>query len=184
MFKHNLLIIFRNIQRNKSSFFINLIGLSTGLACALLIYLWVNDELNVDKFHEKDNRLYQAMLNMDMPNGMVTNDGTPGLLAQALAEEMPEVEFAAAVIPSSWGMGNEGILTFKNSQLKANAQYVSEDYFKIFSYRLIQGNIDQVLSDKNAILLSDEIAGKLFGSAENAIGKTIHWDREILNVKF
>ena len=63
MFKHNLLIILRNFQRNKSSFMINLIGLSTGLACALLIYLWVNDELHVDKFHANDTRLYQVMKN-------------------------------------------------------------------------------------------------------------------------
>ena len=54
MFRHNLLLSYRNFKRYKSSFFINLIGLSVGLASALLIFLWVNDELNVDKFHEKD----------------------------------------------------------------------------------------------------------------------------------
>jgi hypothetical protein len=61
MIKHNLLIIIRNFKRFKSTFLINLIGLSTGLACALLIYLWVTDELAVDKFHKKDDRLYQVM---------------------------------------------------------------------------------------------------------------------------
>jgi putative ABC transport system permease protein len=184
MLRHNLLIIFRNFKRNKSSFLINLIGLSTGLTCVLLIYLWVNDELHMDKFHEKDRRLYQVMLNTAMPNGTNTSESTPGLLAQALAEELPEVEYAAAVIPADWGFGTEGILSFENLRLKANEQFVSRDYFHVFSYRLLQGNSDQVLSDKNSILISDEIAKKLFGSTENIVGKTIHWDREILNVKF
>jgi putative ABC transport system permease protein len=180
MLLHNILIILRNIKRNKSPFFINLIGLSTGLACALLIYLWVNDELQVDKFHSKDKRLYQVMLNMPMPNGINTNESTPVLLAQALAEEIPEIEYSAAVIPSDFGFGNKGILSFGNVQLKATEQYVSQDYFHIFSYRLIAGNIDQVLFDKNSILMSDEIAKKLFGSSENVVGKTINWERKII----
>ena len=61
MFRHNFLITYRNFLRYKSSFLINLIGLSTGLACALLIYLWVADELSVDKFHQKDEQLYQVL---------------------------------------------------------------------------------------------------------------------------
>ena len=61
MFRHNLLIAFRNIMRHKGSFFINLTGLSTGLACTFLIYLWVTDELKFDKFHKKDSQLYQVM---------------------------------------------------------------------------------------------------------------------------
>src|SRR5687767_1739566 len=59
MFRHNVLITYRNFLRHKSSFFINLTGLSTGLASAIMIYLWVADELSVDKFHQKDEQLYQ-----------------------------------------------------------------------------------------------------------------------------
>ncbi|HEY9049888.1 MAG TPA: hypothetical protein VIN08_28510, partial [Ohtaekwangia sp.] len=69
MLKHNLLLIYRNFKRFKSTFFINLIGLSTGLACVLLIYLWVNDEVSVDKFNEKDDRLYRAMEHRVRANG-------------------------------------------------------------------------------------------------------------------
>ena len=57
MLLHNFLIVFRSLKRDKTSFFINLIGLATGLACVLLIYLWVYDELKTDKFHEKDEFL-------------------------------------------------------------------------------------------------------------------------------
>jgi putative ABC transport system permease protein len=183
MLQHSLLLFIRNIRRNKTSFFINLIGLSTGLACALLIYLWVQDELMVDKFHEKDSRLFQVMHNMHGPNGIDTWENTPGLLAQALAEEMPEVEYAAAVIPSDF-FRSKGILSFENIQLKANEQYVSSDYFHIFSYRLIQGDINQPLPDKNAVLISDEMAMKLFNTTENVIGKTIDWKREKFSFNF
>ncbi|MBN2212911.1 MAG: ABC transporter permease [Bacteroidales bacterium] len=183
MFKHSLLLFIRNIRRNKTSFFINLIGLSTGLACALLIYLWVQDEIRVDKFHEKDKRLFQVMLNMPGPNGIETIEYTPGLLAQALAEELPEVEYSAAVIHSGI-FGSEGIISYENIQLKAAEQYVSKDYFNIFSYRLLQGDINQVLSDKKSVLISDEMARKLFKTSENSIGKAIQWKREIFVLNF
>ena len=183
MLKHNLLIIFRNFKRNKSSFFINLIGLSTGLACALLIYLWVNDELHMDKFHAKDNRLYQVMQNMKTPNGILTIEYTPYLLAQALAEEMPEIEYATAVV-QKLPMGNEGILSCDNIKLKATEHYASKDFFHAFSYRIIEGNIDQVLVNKNSILISDEIAKRLFGSTKNVIGKTIQWEKKIFDRDF
>jgi len=66
MLRHNLILTFRKFKRNKTSFLINLIGLSTGLACALLIFLWVTDELQVDKFHEKDSRIYQVAINAEL----------------------------------------------------------------------------------------------------------------------
>ncbi|MEX2231626.1 MAG: hypothetical protein WD824_05675 [Cyclobacteriaceae bacterium] len=76
MFRHNLLLIFRSFKRYRSTSIINLIGLSTGLASALLIYLWVNDELSIDKFHEKDSRLYQVMENRLSGDGVITGPGT------------------------------------------------------------------------------------------------------------
>src|SRR5688572_31287213 len=95
MLLHYLMIIYRNFSRYKGSFFLNLIGLSTGLAGTLLIYLWVNDELNFDKFHEHDHRLYQVLENQKSGDKIVTIESTPGLLAEALLEEIPEVELTA-----------------------------------------------------------------------------------------
>jgi putative ABC transport system permease protein len=102
MLQHNLLILFRNFKRFKSTFFINLIGLSTGLACTLLIYLWVNDELNVDKFHEKDNRLFQVMENAKEADGIKTKPSTPDLLGETMIKEIPEIEYAVSVTPYKW----------------------------------------------------------------------------------
>jgi putative ABC transport system permease protein len=84
MIKHNLLLIFRNFKRFKSTFLINLVGLSTGLACTLIIYLWVNDELKFDKFHKNDQQLYLVMANFHNSGNVVTTRATPGLLGVAL----------------------------------------------------------------------------------------------------
>ena len=77
MIRHNLFIAYRNSLRYKSSFFINLIGLSTGLACVILIFIWVNDELRMDQFHAHGDRLYQVLENVDQGTGMITRESTP-----------------------------------------------------------------------------------------------------------
>src|SRR6202012_3688160 len=99
MFKHNLVLIYRNFRRYKSTFLINLIGLSCGLACVLVIYLWVNDELSFDKYHVNDSRLYQVMTNVKSEKGIETNKNTPHSLVEVLPQEMPEVEYAAIATP-------------------------------------------------------------------------------------
>ena len=180
MFRHNLLLSYRTFRRFKTSFFINLIGLSTGLACALLIYLWVNDELSVDKFHEKDDRLFQVMQNQHDPNGIQTIEPTPGLLAETLSEEMPEVQYAVAVIPPRFP---EGIASVDDKRFKVSRQFAGKDFFNVFSYELIQGDKSQVLSNKNAVVISKDLAFKLFQTTENVIGRVIALDEPLFTNK-
>src|ERR1700761_2486087 len=173
MFRHHLIIIFRTFKRNKSNFFINLLGLSLGLACSLLIYLWVYDELNVDKFHENNDELYQVMVNIKQSNGITTDVNGPALLAEDLSHNFPEVKYAANTT------GNFQLLMLSTSGQKhfqPLLQFASKDYFKVFSYKLLSGNKDEVLANKNSILLSELQAKKMFGSAENAVGKPVRWD--------
>ena len=174
MFRHNLLLTYRTFKRYKTSFFINLIGLSTGLACALLIFLWVNDELHVDKFHENDNRLYQVMEHWIQANGIVTNESTSGYMAEALAQEMPEVEYAATVR----GPLANVTLTVEDKNIKATGQYVGKDFFNIFSFPIIQGDKDQVWADRNSMMISEALAMKLFNTSENIMGKTVELQHE------
>lgn len=99
MLKHNILLFFRNIKKDKSTFFINLVGLTTGLTCVLLVYLWVSDEMAVDKFHENEARLYQVLRNT--PNGqgdITTRDLNSDLMLSALQQEVPEIDMVTAVI--------------------------------------------------------------------------------------
>jgi len=178
MLRHNLLIIYRGLRRFKRTFVINLAGLSTGLACTLLIYLWVDSEMSVDKFHDNDARLYQVMTNVQENNGWWTVPDTPGPLARTLAEEMPEIEYAAAVAPPNWRGFDRFILTVGQENIKATGEYAGKDYFNIFSYPLMQGDAGQVLKDKNSIVISEELAIKLFDNAHDVVGKTIGVNHE------
>jgi ABC-type antimicrobial peptide transport system permease subunit len=177
MFRHSLLLIYRNFKRFRSTFLINLIGLSTGLACTLLIYLWVRDEVSIDKFHETDTQPFQVMTNHDNAEGIVTWETGPGLLAEALAEEIPEVAYAA----SSSDIPDKFTISDKEKHVSAAGQFVGKDFFNVFSYPLTQGNKEQVLADKNTIVISEDLAQKLFSTTQNVVGKTIEW--QILQFK-
>jgi len=174
MFKHNLVLIYRNFKSNKSTFLINLIGLSSGLACVLLIYLWVNDELSFDKYHVNDSRLYQVMTNIKSDKGIETNKSTSHMISEVLPLEMPEVEYAVATTPDKCFPAFT--LTGGKKTVQGVGKFASRDFFRIFSYHLTQGSALNVLSNKNAIVLSQSQAQKIFGSADNAIGKTIAYD--------
>ncbi|RFS26621.1 ABC transporter permease [Chitinophaga silvatica] len=173
MLKHNLRLILRNLKRFKTVFFINLIGLSTGLAAALLIFLWINDELSIDRFHERDNRLYQVMVNTPQSGTINTDQGTGGVLGETLKREIPEIEAALTTAPPTWFQKFN--ITNKENTVGANGNFVGQEFFSVFSYDLIQGNKDKVLADKSAIVVSETLAKKLFKNPENAIGKVLEW---------
>jgi len=178
IFRHNMLLAYRNFRRYKSTFLINLTGLSTGLACALLIYLWVNDELSVDKFHEKDERLYQVMERWESRDGIAVDAGSSALTIRTLVEEMPEVEYGVAVAPPEWRGFDGFVLTVNEHDIRARGQYAGKDYFNIFSYKLLQGDADQVLSDKNSIAVSRELAENLFHTSDDVVGKTVEFQHQ------
>lgn len=178
MLRHNLLLIYRNFKRFKSTFFINLVGLSTGLTCTLLIYLWVADELSMDKFHESDKNLFQIRLNIPMADGSIlTTEGTPGVLAQAINGELTDVEKTAVVALPMGGRGVSGILSAENNLVKASDLYVTDNFFNVFSFGLIHGNKNNVLKDKYSIVITEQLALKLFHTTDDIIGKTVTWDR-------
>lgn len=173
MVRHNMIISFRNFKRYKSSFLINLIGLSTGLACTFLIYLWVSDEVSVDKFLDHEGRLFRVMEHRVRGTGIWTSPTTPGPMAEALASDMPEVEYA---IPTTWSMSY--LLSLGEKNIKADGKFAGKDFFKALPYEFISGDRGSVLNDKNAIVISDLLAMKLFNTTENLIGKMIDYQHE------
>lgn len=175
MIKQFFIQLFRNSRTNKTSFFISLIGLSFGFACAIIIYLWVYDELSVDKFHTNDSQLFQVMMNYkSLDNSIETGKSTPGPLAKALADEFPEVKYA--VVTSLTDDNIEGIITVGDKHIKALALYASKNYFNVFSFPIIYGDRNSVLQDLNGVVISDKLAIKLFNTTDNIIGKTFNWD--------
>ncbi|MEO0554573.1 MAG: FtsX-like permease family protein [Bacteroidota bacterium] len=178
MIRHNVLLALRNYRKYTGSFMINLTGLSSGIACALLIYLWVADELSVDKFHANEGRIYQVMSNIPLPGDTLTLSTTPAILAEALVEDFPEVELASSVLTPDWFDYEKGIANYAERFIKAKGQFVQPDYLKIFSWELLAGDRTTVLDDKYAVLVSDQMAIQLFGNLESAVGEVIEWDQD------
>ncbi|MEM9855823.1 MAG: FtsX-like permease family protein [Bacteroidota bacterium] len=177
MVRHNTVLAFRNFRKYRSSFLINLTGLSSGIVCALLIYLWVTDEMSIDRFHENEGSIYQVMSNIPIPGDTLTSPSTPGLLASTLKEEFPEVQYASSAITPEWFDNDHGVVSYKEQSTKALGQLVEQDYFQIFSWKIIAGNKNELLEDKYAVVISDEVAVMLFGTVASALDKTIEWDK-------
>ena len=175
MLKNNIKIAWRNMIRDRQFTLLNLIGLATGLACALLIYLWVTDELSYDKFFAKSDQMYQLMEVRNYPGHEGISDESSGLLSETVKTQMPEVEYAATIAPPNWFQ--KFTLTVGEKNIKSVGQYVGKDYFNIFSFKLIKGNKDDVLKDKSSIVISETLANKLFGTTEDVIGKRSAFNR-------
>ena len=173
MFRHNLLIAWRNSIKKKSTFFINLIGLSSGLACVLLIFIWVQDELKIDQFHTNGDRIYQILENVNQDHGLITRVTTAGPTAEAIVEEMPEVDMA---VTTTWI--SDYTLSQDAHDINAKGIYASKDFFQLFTYPLLQGISTEVLAEKTSIVISERLALSLFGTTENIIGKTLKWQHE------
>ncbi|MFY0685886.1 MAG: ABC transporter permease [Cyclobacteriaceae bacterium] len=169
MFVHNIILSLRNFSRFKTTFFINLVGLSTALASVLFIYLWINDEIQMDHFHANDHRLYQIKSNQTDASGTFTWKGVPGLLLEEIQSTVPEVDQAAASTDP-----HEYTLSIDDRSIKAQGKFASEDYLDIFSFPLIAGNTATALSGKDGILITEELAERLFRSTD-VLGETIKW---------
>ncbi len=174
MFKHNVKLFLRTIKRYKTTFMINVIGLSSGLACVFLIALWVLDEVQVDKIHENDEYLYQVWNKFESREGPRVLNWTPSILAETMADKLPEVKYAASqTVPTQFA---KTPLRVNNKIIKTAGVFAGKDYFNIFSYPLIEGDKNQVLEEINSIVISESLANQLFGSPKEVVGKVIEWD--------
>ncbi|HMI59659.1 MAG TPA: ABC transporter permease, partial [Puia sp.] len=176
MLKSYFRITWRNLLKDRQFTALNLIGLSVGLACTLLIGLWVADELHMDKYNKKDAQLYQVMGNFKTDAGIKTGTHTSGILAPALKKEIPEIEEAVTVFPASW-FSSKGTLTAGDKHLKADGQYVSRDYFDVFTCPFLAGDRNRLFADKLAVAISDQMAERVFGTTTDVIGKTIKFEQ-------
>jgi putative ABC transport system permease protein len=176
MIRHYFIITMRNLTKYKGSFIINLTGLSTGLACALFIYLWVSDEKQFDKFHENDKNLYQVMELSTENNETIVHEATQGPLAEAMKKELPEVAAAVQVF-SIEKSGFKFNLKVKDKSIKTTlGVFAGKDFFNVFSFPLLIGSKEQVLNEKTAIVISENLAKNLFGSADASVGKIVEYE--------
>lgn len=170
MIENYFKLTWRNIKANKVLSFLNILGLTSGLFCFLLIYLWISSENSVNKYHTNSEALYSVYLTSS--NGAEYAYGTPSLLYKELKEKVPEIEGVAAM------SNNNRSYTFSNNTkvLKQKGKYVSEDYFKMFSFNILEGNASNALSNPNTIAISKEMAELFFEDVKSAIGETLTFE--------
>lgn len=177
MFSNYIKIAWRNLLRNKSFSVINILGLTIGLACSLLILLWVQDERSVDNFHANGDRLYLIYETQFIDGKKDGGYYTPGILANELKRVVPEIEYATNI---SWVASETDRMTFEaeNKIMKFNGCYSDSDYFKMMSYPLLKGNVQTSLNSPVSLAISETMAKAFFGSAEAAFGKTMKFEND------
>ncbi len=168
-----LLLIIRRFRREKRNFLINLIGLSAGIACALLIFLWVWDEVQIDRFHAKDQQLYHVLGNAQQGDAINTWNGTPSPLGETLEQEIPEIISACSATDPAWQM--EFGLKREGKQMGAVGKFVGSSYFNLFSYPVVDGVGDSLLRDLNSMVISESLAMQLFGKTTGIVGEQVEW---------
>lgn len=171
MFKSYLRIAFRNIFRSKLFSIVNILGLTFGMSSALLIFLWVNDELGVNQFHSRIDRIYKVMENQTYSEGRIfTFEATPAPMAPVLASEYPEIEAA-----TRWTWPTNPLLQYGDKSFKDEGRWVDPEFLYMFDFPLVRGDKATALKDKNSIVLTQRLAKKLFGD-EDPMGKVIVMD--------
>ena len=172
MFKNYFKITLRNLLRNKAFSVINIAGLAVGMASAVLIVLWIQNELSYDQFHKNKNRIYEAWNRSDFDNKLECWNNTPKILAKAIQNDYPEVEVTAR-----FNGGNSFLFSIGDKKLTAGGGIVDSGFLQIFSFPLVKGNPKTALNDGHSIVITEKLAKKLFDK-EDAMGKIIKVDNK------
>jgi putative ABC transport system permease protein len=175
MFKNYLKIAFRNLWRTKGFSLINITGLAIGMGSAILILLWIQNEMSFDRFHRNEPYLYAAW-NRDVFDGKLQCwDFTPKILAPTLKKNYPEIAEVSRANPQ-WLVTVAG-----EKKLSTKALIVDTPFLSMFSFPMLKGNPKTALSDVNSIVLTEEMAKKMFGS-EDVMNRVISIDKNNFRV--
>jgi ABC-type antimicrobial peptide transport system permease subunit len=182
MFKNYFKTAWRNLIRSKAFSFINIFGLAFGVACSLLIMLWIQDERSVDSFHKNSKELYQVYERWYHDGKVEASYPTQGLLAEELKKVIPEVQYASGLEYAS-APGSLNTFEVNGKINKMQGCFAGADFFNMFSYPLLQGKATTALNTPGSIAISRKMAEQFFGSTGEAIGKMILFEnKESLSV--
>jgi len=175
MLKNYFKTAWRNLARNKAFSVINISGLALGMCCSLLIMLWVQDERSVDGFHKNGKHLFQVYETNFYDGKIDASYPTQGLLGEELKKVVPEVKYASGLEYAS-APGTMNTFEANDKVIKMAGCYAGEDFFKMFSYPLLQGTVESAINAPSVVAISKKMAEQFFGSPDKAIGKTIRID--------
>ena len=169
MIKNYFKTAWRNLTKNKTHSFINIAGLTIGLTCCLLIALYIQHELSFDKFEEKGNRIARVIMQYNFNGSNESNEGnyTSVRVAAVFPKTFPEVESAIKMTEYN------RVVRYDDKMFdEKNFMYADSNFFDIFSFRLLSGNIHDALSAPYDVILTESTAKKYFGDSD-PVNKTL-----------
>ena len=173
MIKNYFKTAWRNMLRNKTSSFINISGLSIGIACALLIVIFINNELNYDRFHKDADRTFQVVLNGNMNGQEFWAGNTPPPVGAALASNIPEIEtYTRFYKPRDIVIRYEEKFFTEKDVLA-----VDSNFLQVFDFKIIEGEVATALMKPGSVVMTEDMAKKYFGN-EKAVGKTVSMNQD------
>ncbi|RZK47549.1 MAG: FtsX-like permease family protein [Pedobacter sp.] len=170
MLRNYLTIAWRNILKNKTYSAINIAGLAIGMAGFIMIATWIANEMSVDQFHTNKEQLYKVWNKTTTPQNVQAGDITAGPLAKSLEKDYPEVKHAARIY---WSI--DRLFNYGDQSIKAKGNDVDKPFLQMFSFPLLAGNIQHALDDPNNIVITENLAKRLFGS-EDPMNKLVKID--------
>ena len=175
MIKNIFKVAFRNLLRNKAFSIINISGLAIGMASAIVILLWIYNEISYDRFHANKDYLYEAWNRGTFDGKLQCWDNTPKILGPTLKQEYPEIADMARQY-SRWYVTKAG-----DKKISTKALITDPSFLSMFSFPLVQGNVKTALNNVYSILVTEEMAKKMFGTAD-VINKVITIDKDNFTV--
>lgn len=172
MLRNYLKVAFRNLWKNKGFSFINIAGLAIGMASAILILLWMQNEISFDDFHAKKDRIYDVWNRATFSGALHSWNTTPKPLAAAMQHDLPEVEHACRV---DWS--GEHLFSVADKRLMIRGTAVDSIFLQIFSFPMIEGDMRTALNEPYSIVLTAGMARSLFGD-QDAMGRIVRIDDE------
>ncbi|MET7253795.1 ABC transporter permease [Dyadobacter fermentans] len=171
MLKNYLKIAFRNLLRNKAFSAINILGLSVGMASAVLILFWMYNEISYDRFHKNKDYLYEAWNRGTFDGKLQCWNSTPQVLGPALKAEYPEVDHISRNY-SRWFVTRAG-----DKKISSEAIITDPAFLSMFDFPLLQGNAQTALNSVGSMVVTQKMAIKMFGT-EDVLGKVISIDKD------
>ncbi len=167
MIKNYLKTTLRNLWKNKTYSFLNIFGLAVGIACAALIFLWVEDELTYNHYFSNRNNLYNVKDQQTYDGTTFTFDATPGPMAQSMKVEIPGIKNTARC---TWG--NQLLFSVGDKTIYDRGNYVDPAFLSMFQLQFVKGNAATAFSQLYSLVVTETMAQKFFGNT-NVIGKTL-----------
>lgn len=172
MFKNYIKIAWRNLFRNKGFSITNLLGLTIGMTCTMLILFWVKDELSFDKFHSNYKNIYQVIANRDFKNQIFTDRNMVLPLASALQATYPQIKNAVVTT-----YNEKHVLANGETKLTKSGFIASDRFFDMFSWKYLKGDPSSAIKDPSSIILTESAAKSFFGKAD-PMNKIIRVDND------